>query len=209
MLETKLQKLNAAAIAAVLAVSTVGCENLPGSDEAQGATIGGLGGAAAGAIIGGEDHRLAGALIGAALGAGGGYVIGANADRISGKDRSAAERAARTAQTRPATAQEAVNAATADLNNDGFVTMDEVVAMDNAGLSNDQMLEKLRATGQVFELTAEQRSYLQTHGVSEAVIREMPELNRDVRDRLLTRESGVVGRPATGTGGSTIDDDNW
>lgn len=207
---TKLQTWNAAGLAVVLAIGTTGCENLPGSDEAQGATIGGLSGAAAGAVIAGEDNRLLGALIGGALGAGGGYVIGANADKITGKDRSGADRAAEKAQTRPATAQEAVNASTADLNNDGFVTMDEVVAMENAGLSNEQMLDKLRATGQVFELTAEQRSYLETHGVNESVIEQMSELNRETRERLAVGGSDVIGRDSgTSSGTKRSTDENW
>ena len=35
-----------------------GCESLPGSEKEQGAVIGGVGGAVAGAALGGEDNRL-------------------------------------------------------------------------------------------------------------------------------------------------------
>ncbi|HWP39877.1 MAG TPA: hypothetical protein VNL70_03045, partial [Tepidisphaeraceae bacterium] len=50
----------------------VGCESLPGDEKTQGAVIGGLAGAGAGAVLAGEDNRLLGALIGGAAGAGGG-----------------------------------------------------------------------------------------------------------------------------------------
>lgn len=168
-------------------LSMTGCENAPGTPGQQGAAIGGVGGAAAGAAIGGEQHRLLGALIGGAVGAGGGYLIGANKDRITGHDTSGAQTATQNAQANPATPQQALNARTADLNGDGFVTMDEVVAMKRAGLSDQQMIQRMQATGQVFELTAQQQQYLRTNGVDETVISQMPELNRDVRNQIMTQ----------------------
>jgi hypothetical protein len=63
-----------------------------------------------------------------------------------------------------------MNAPTADLNGDGFVTMDEVMAMKQAGFSDQQILEKMRATGQVFELTPQQQDYLRRNGVDQYVI---------------------------------------
>ena len=139
------------------AISLVGCENLPGSKGTQGAVVGGASGATVGAVVGGERHRLLGALLGGAAGAAGGYVIGANSDRILGKDHDSAQEAARKSQEHPATAQEALQATSADVNGDGFVTLDEVVAMREAGLSEGQMLDRMRATSQVFELTPDQR----------------------------------------------------
>ena len=164
-------------LATALLIGTSGCQQLPGSPGAQGAAVGGVGGAAAGAVVGGEHHRLLGALLGGAVGAGGGYLIGANKDRIMGHDRAGAEEAIRRAQAHPATPQEALNAPTADLNRDGFVTMDEVVAMKRAGFSDSQILDKMRATGQVFELTPEQQAYLRSNGVDEDVIVQIPQLN--------------------------------
>ena len=135
-------------------------------------------------------------MLGGAIGAGGGYVIGANSDRITGRDRAGAEQAVRSAQTRPATAEDALRAQTADLNSDGFVTLDEVVAMRAANFSDQQILDRLAATSQIFELTAEQQQYLSQHGVSQYVIDRMLDLNRDVRDRLISQpNSGVIGRP--------------
>lgn len=174
----------------------IGCEQLPGKPGTQGAAIGGVGGAAAGAAIAGEHHRLLGALLGGAVGAGGGYLIGANADRITGRDSAAAQESMQRAQTAPATPQQALSAPTADLNGDGFVTMDEVVAMRQAGLSDAIMLEKLRATGQVFELAPDQQDYLRRNGVSQYVIDQMPIINRDVRDRLMGQTgSSVISQP--------------
>src|SRR5207237_2526129 len=123
------QILTAAATAVALLIGTVGCENLPGSPKQQGTAIGAVGGAAAGAAVAGEHNRLLGALLGGAVGAGGGYLLGANSDRLLQRDTAGAQRAVQNAQTQPATAQQAANASTADLNGDGFVTLDEVIAM--------------------------------------------------------------------------------
>jgi len=140
---------------------------------------------------------LLGALLGGALGAGGGYLIGANWDKITGKDSAGAQEAAREAQARPATVEDAQRATTADLDGDGFVTMDEVVAMERAGFSDQKMIDRLRATGQIFELTAEQKNYLRSRGVSENVITQLATINQDKRDELLRQsstQSQVIGR---------------
>jgi hypothetical protein len=181
--------------AMALLLNLTGCKNLPGKPSTQGAVIGGLGGAAAGAAAGGSKHQVLGAVIGGALGAGGGYVIGANSDKITGKDTAGAEQATQTAQTRPATAQEAMNATTADVNRDGFVTLDEVVAMKQAGLSDQEMIDRLQATGQVIELTSEQQQYLVNQGISQPVVNQMTEVNRARRDQLLNQPGGVISRP--------------
>jgi len=189
-------------LAGALLLAATGCENLPGDEKAQGATIGGVSGAAVGAAVGGEGNRLLGALLGGAIGAGGGYLIGANWDKITGKDSEGAQEAAREAQAKPATVEDAQRATTADLDNDGFVTMDEVVAMERAGFSDQKIVDRLRATGQIFELTAEQKSYLRSRGVSDSVISQMVAINQDKRDELLrqsssTGSSQVIGRDRT------------
>jgi hypothetical protein len=188
-------------IAGALLVAATGCENLPGDEKAQGATIGGVSGAAVGAAVGGEGHRLLGALLGGAIGAGGGYLIGANWDKITGKDSEGAQEAAREAQAKPATVEDAQRATTADLDKDGFVTMDEVVAMERAGFSDQKIIDRLRATGQIFELTAEQKNYLRSRGVSDNVVSQMVTINQDKRDELLRQQSSnnnqVIGRDRT------------
>ena len=181
-----------------------GCENLPGDKKTQGAVIGGVGGAAAGALIGGKENRLLGALIGGAAGAGGGYLVGANWDKINGNKSDDAREADRRAQERPARASDVENSRTADLNDDGFVTLDEVVAMADAGLSDREQIRRLESTQQYFELTPDQESYLRNHGVTKDVVVAMrrmnPEeprrasdtLNRD-RNRNDTRTDRVSG----------------
>jgi Glycine zipper len=152
-----------------------GCSNLPGNSKEQGAVIGGVGGALAGAALGGRaDNKGAlGALIGGVVGAGGGYLIGAQKDKVDKKKRDEAVAAHRRAEQNPAKAEDVENARTADLNEDGFVTLDEVVAMERANLSDREMVERLDRTGQVFELTEDQERYLQDRGVSREVIAEM------------------------------------
>jgi hypothetical protein len=170
------------------------CENMPGSRNQQGAVIGGAAGAAAGAAVA-KDHRLLGALIGGALGAGGGYVVAAKTDKINENDRDAAATATRKSQENPATAEDARQAMTADLNLDGFVTLDEVAAMKTAGFTDEKMIERLKATDQVFELTADQAQYLRDKGVSQTVIDEMAQLNQDKNESLINR-TDVISQPA-------------
>jgi len=182
---------------AILGLGAAGCKDLPGTNEQQGAVIGGASGAAAGAVIGGEKHRLLGALLGGALGTAGGYVIGAQTDKIRTTNQTAAAQADQTAKSKPATVQDVKNSTTADLNGDGFVTLDEVVAMSAAGISDSEMLHRLQATSQVFELTDQQKKYLQDHGVSPNVVNQMSEINRTLRDQLLQSQqpSGVISSP--------------
>jgi len=78
----------------------------------------------------------------------------------------------------PAKAEQVDKASTADLNDDGFVTLDEVVAMERANLSDREMVDRLQRTGQVFELTEQQEKYLEDRGVSRDVVVEMREMNQ-------------------------------
>ena len=192
-------KIVTCSLLASFLLSAVGCKNLPGTKEEQGAVIGGLGGAAAGAAVGGK-HPIIGAILGGALGAGGGYVIGANSDKILGKDTQGATQAQQTAQQNPATASAARSATTADINHDGFVTLDEVVAMKQAGLSDSEMLSRMRATGPIFELSSDQEKYLRDRGVSQNVISQMESLNQDKKQQLLNNQRGdVIGKNPSST----------
>ena len=125
-------------------------------------------------------------------------MIGAQADKIRGTNQTEAAQANNSAHSRPATVQEVSISTTADLNRDGFVTLDEVVAMSTAGLPEQEILRRLQNTGQVFELTDEQKRYLTSHGVSQNVVNQMPELNQTVRNQLLQNQgpSGVIGTPS-------------
>ena len=194
----KLDKYISMVAGAAMLMGTVGCEQLPGKKEQQGAVIGGATGAAVGVAV--ADNNLLGALIGGIIGAGGGYLIGANVDKITGKDSSGAQQANTRAQNNPATAEQARNSTTADVNKDGFVTMDEVVAMEKADLLDSEIINRLKASGQVFELTEQQEQYLRNQGVSKNVVDTMPTLNREAREKAVqatTTNTDVIGRPAT------------
>jgi hypothetical protein len=171
-----------------------GCQNLPGTNEQQGAVAGGAVGAVLGSAI--AENEWFGALLGGALGAGGGYLIGANYEKLTGgaADREDAREAVAEASRNPATAEDVDDSSTADLNNDGFVTMDEVVAMDQAGLSEDEIIARLEATKQVFELNAEQEDRLLEAGVSSEVVTAMETINQEERERLLEERNDVISR---------------
>ena len=156
-----------------------GCAGAPGKPREQGAVVGGVGGALAGAALGGRGDRTLGALIGGAVGAGGGYLIGAQKEKLDRKKQDEAVAAEERAEREPAMAVDVEKARTADLNDDGFVTLDEVVAMERANLSDREMVERLDRTGQVFELTEDQERYLEDRGVSREVVAEMRRMNGD------------------------------
>jgi hypothetical protein len=176
-------------VAGLLSAGMLGCENLPGTRETQGAVIGGAVGSATGAAVH-RENRLLGALVGGALGAGAGYLIGARTDWFDDPDRDREARAAiREAEVSPATLDDVRASSTADLNRDGFVTTDELTAMQRAGLSDDEMLQRLRATGQIFDLSPRQEEALIAAGVSRRVVAEMPDINRERREEILGRVS--------------------
>jgi hypothetical protein len=54
----------------------------------------------------------------------------------------------------------------------------------------------MRATNQVFELTPNQEQYLLDRGVSRYVVDQMESINKETRDRLLSRQ-GTGESPAT------------
>jgi hypothetical protein len=170
---------------AVLLWEAVGCGDLAGTRQQEG----GATGAASGEVTGGERHRLQAALFGGALGETGGYVIGAEGDNIRSTNHTAAVQANNGALSQPATVQDVSNSNTADLNHDGFVTLDEVVALSAAELSDQEILRRLQATNQVFELTDEQRKYLRDHGVPQSIVDQISEINRSVRDQLLQSQA--------------------
>jgi hypothetical protein len=149
--------------------------------------IGGAAGAVLGAVIA-EENRLIGALIGGLLGAGGGYLIGAKTDWFEDDDDKVREEARESvdkARNDPATPEEAREARTADINDDGFVTLDEVVALENAGLTDREIIQRLEATDQIFDLNDDQEQILLDNGVSQNVINRMKRINQAERDRLI------------------------
>jgi len=151
--------IGSAVVASNTLAHLAGCEIMPGDKKPQGAVMG---------------------VVGGALDAAGEYLIGAHLDRTNPKNRDEAVTAAREAEARPARASDVANSQTADLNQDGYVTMDEVIAMEDAGLSDSEMILRLDKTNQIFELTDQQDANLRDRGISNRVITAMLDMNRDL-----------------------------
>jgi hypothetical protein len=145
-----------------------GCSSAPGTAGQQGAVVGGATGAAVGASV--TKNRALGAVIGGAVGAAGGYAVGSKTGPLDKKDNNTANA--------PGSVNPAVSGDTADLNHDGFVTLDEIVKLEKDGASDDEILRRVQATGLTFDLNDEQRKYLSDHGVSGTVINQLPAINR-------------------------------
>jgi hypothetical protein len=160
-----------------------GCEALPGRPREQGAVAG----AVVGAIIGGAAAGTwwAGALIGGGIGLVGGWIIGFAVEEWFGWGPGAPARVEM--QLSPVTPEQALAADTADINGDGVVSIDELLAMQQAGLSEDEIIRRLEATNCIFELTDSQNEFLRNHGVSERIIAVLPEINHDLRERLMAQ----------------------
>ena len=65
--------------------------------------------------------------------------------------------------------------------------------MERASLSDDEIISRLDATDQIFELTPEQQRYLLDRGVSRRVVDRLPEVNREQRDNI--RRTDVISEP--------------
>ena len=186
MLSSRITKLSLGIPAALLLLA---CQQLPGTRTEQATGAGAAAGAAVGAAA--MDNDLVGALLGGAAGAAGGYLIGARTDWFGQDDGSTAAReAVQEARSNPATAADVRGAATADLNDDGFVTMDELIAMEDADLPETEIIDRLEATDQVFQLSADQRERLIDAGLSRSLVAEVEEVNREERDALF--DSDVI-----------------
>jgi MFS family permease len=177
----------AAALAVVagtilVAPAMTGCEALPGRPREQGA----IAGAIIGGVIGGVTAGTwwAGALIGAGIGLVGGWIIGFVVEEWFGWE-GRPPRAAIEMPMAPATPEQALAAQTADINGDGVVSLDEMLAMHQAGLTEDEIIRRLEATNCIFELNQSQQDFLLSHGVSPRVVRTLPEINPEARQRML------------------------
>ena len=76
-------KVNSVPEVNTVPVTTAEAKKKGWSTRAKGAVIGGVGGAAAGAIL--SKNKVAGGVLGGAIGAGGGYIIGNEIDRNKAK----------------------------------------------------------------------------------------------------------------------------
>lgn len=168
----------------LLSIGLVGCGDLsPGNTRNQGAVSGGLGGTSAGFASG---QNMSGAPAGGFLEPGASYVIGTG-DGEATNGEGGADTPGRQFSV---LVRKALSAPTADLNGDGFVTLDEVLAMKQAGLADDDILERLRATNQVFAPTIAQRDFLRNHGISNYVLEQMLNINGGQRSRVLNAPGG-------------------
>jgi len=163
---------------ALSAACLAGCETL---SSGQAGAFGGMGTqlAAAGIVTDPTSHPVS-TLLGGSLGFGGGYVVGVSPEKLDGKarsdDRDDALRANDRAERNPAEVEDVAAAQSADVNADGFVTLDEIIAMERAGLSDEEEIARLRGTGEVFELSTQQERYLEDRGISLAVIRAIEQM---------------------------------
>jgi hypothetical protein len=70
------------------------------------------------------------------------------------------------------------DATSADLDGDGTVSLDEILALGRCGASEADVLERLERTGRTFELSTAQEQYLRVRGVSDDLIARLRTLNR-------------------------------
>jgi len=110
------------------------------------------------------------------LGPTGGFLIAAAPEKFDQHKEKEAITVSQKAEQSPATVADARNSVTADLNGDGYVTLDEVVALKHAGLSDAEIVSRLDNTHQVFSLTPEQERYLTDRGISHDVANRIYEL---------------------------------
>ncbi|HZZ71420.1 MAG TPA: glycine zipper domain-containing protein [Pirellulales bacterium] len=141
-------------LAAALLLAS-GCHSDPNYTE-QGAVVGGLGGAGVGALVGSATgHTGAGAAIGAVAGALGGAAIGNGLDDIDAKNR--AQIAAATSRPVPI----------------GAVSVEDVLNMTRAGVSEELIVNHVRAHGTSVILQPQDLIFLQQQGVSPRVVQAM------------------------------------
>lgn len=141
--------LAAGGIATVFTSS--GCAAQPAYNTERGALLGGLGGAALGAVIGeNNDNPLLGAAIGAGAGALAGGALGSTVDK---------ENAYRSQQQ-----QAYVRSA---------MTAQDVVALHAAGTHPDVIIGQVRSAGVARTLSTDEIIYMSQSGVSPDVIRAM------------------------------------
>jgi hypothetical protein len=132
-----------------------GCQ-WPSSYAGRGTGLGALGGAGIGALIGrATGHTAAGALIGTGIGAVAGNVVGTGLDDIDARNRAqiAAQLGRQVAQ--------------------GSATPGEVVAMTQAGVAPQLIINYVNDSGMAQPIAAQDVIYLHEQGVNTEVIQAM------------------------------------
>lgn len=162
----------------VVAAILAGCARLPYQRTTETSVAGAAVGATAGAVLADDDDEMLGAILGGLVGAAAGYVIGAETHWFGDGDEMRFDQTVHQAMNNPTTVDDVYDSYDADLNNDGLVTKDELVALSNSGLSTDEVIDRLQATDQVFHITHQQRESLLQAGVSPQVVYELEEINQ-------------------------------
>ncbi|REK19585.1 MAG: hypothetical protein DWQ37_00520 [Planctomycetota bacterium] len=138
----------------LVSLFATGCASPYRSD--QGALLGGLGGAGVGAIVGNAvGNTGAGAAIGAGVGALSGAAVGGSLDEIEARNR--AEIEARLGRPAPP----------------GAVTINDVIAMSQAGVPQEVITTHIQTHGVATPLQAGDLILLQQQGVSPRVVQAM------------------------------------
>jgi hypothetical protein len=127
----------------------------------RGAAFGGVAGAGVGALVGeaAADSPVEGAVIGSALGALTGAATGSALDEIEARNQ--------------ALIQEQIGRPLV-----GAATLEDTVALSQAGLGDEVIIQHLRSHGFSGDLTSHDLIALKQQGVSENVIRALQELKR-------------------------------
>lgn len=143
-----------ALVAAGVLAAAAGCHSPYRAD--QGALFGGLTGAGLGAVVGNAvGNTGAGTAIGAGVGALSGAAVGGSLDEIEAQNR--AEIEARLGRPAPT----------------GAVTINDVISMTQAGVSEDVIATHVQNHGMVAPLQAPDLILLQQQGVSPRVVQAM------------------------------------
>ncbi len=141
-------------LVAALSLLAAGCQSASNAD--QGALFGGATGGVLGGIIGHQFHNTAaGAVIGAGAGALTGAVVGNKIDESEARNRALIEQRL----GHPVSA--------------GAVSIEDVIAMTRAGVSEPVIVTHVNNNGVVRPLTTSDITYLTQNGVSPAVIQTM------------------------------------
>jgi uncharacterized protein YcfJ len=157
-----------------LAVFT-GCSTMSSTDK--GVLGGGAIGAGTGALIGSATgHAGAGAAIGAAVGGVTGGLVGNEID----ENKKKTDAAIATVQ-----AQQAQQAA-----GRGPLRLEEIAQMAQQGISDNLIINQIRSTRSIYNLTPNDIAYLKSQNVSDAVVTEM----QATASRVVPVDNRVYGR---------------
>jgi hypothetical protein len=161
----------------LVAIITTGCAgmNHTEQDAVVGTGIGAGLGAIIGHIVGGRGGTAAGAAIGGATGLVGGAIAGNAMDKREEKHELAvAQASAQAAATQSA------------------ISMQEVISLSQQHVADSVIITRIRTSGVVFQLTADDLTNLSAQGVSAAVINEMQATVRRVPTRQVYVRDPVI-----------------